>query len=336
MVIDHAFYMRLALGEAWKYQGLTYPNPAVGSLLLDGNGRIIAVEAHKKAGEPHAEVNTLKAAFLKLSDNPKLSSELEKLADSATIHDFLSAHHNGLFAESTLYVTLEPCAHHGKTPPCSQLIKNVGIKKVIIGSLDPNETAAGGRELLKASGIEVEHGISKEACEQLIEPFVLWQKKKFVFFKHAQTLNGTIDGGYISGNESLDHVHALRDRTDLLVIGGETVRTDRPTLDARRVDGKAPDVLIYSRSKDFDKTIPLFNVPGREVIIADDLDVMESYNFIMIEGGGAMFEAVKERFDWHLTLLSPKVRPGLPFAGSREERILHTRSVGEDTLIWLQ
>jgi len=334
MVIDHAFYMQLALNEAWKYQGLTYPNPAVGSLLLDGFGQIIAVESHKRAGEPHAEVNTLKAAFLALSADAVLKKTLASLTASSDIHDFLTKNHSGLFAQCTLYVTLEPCAHHGRTPPCSLLIKELGIKHVVIGSLDPNETAAGGKSLLEAAGVQVESGILKAACDQLIEPFIKWQEKNFVFFKHAQTLNGTIDGGYISAPETLDLVHALRDRIDLIVIGGETVRSDKPTLDARRIDGKAPDVLIYSRSKTFDKTIPLFDVPGRTVHIAETLDLVESYRFVMIEGGGRMYDAVKHRIDWHLTLLSPIIRSGLSFNGTKTEKTLHSLKMGEDLLIW--
>ncbi len=334
MVTDHAFYMQLALDEAWKYQGLTYPNPAVGSLLLDGHGRIVSIGAHQKAGEPHAEVNTLKAAFLTLCQDQKLNKKLQSLTASADIHEFLTGHHGKLFETCTLYVTLEPCAHHGKTPPCSLLIKSLGIKHVIIGSLDPNETAAGGKALLEASGAEVTHGVLKDACDRLIEPFVKWQEKNFVFFKHAQTLNGTIDGGYISGEATLDFVHELRDRTDLIVIGGNTVRIDRPTLDARRVDGKAPDVLIYSRNKDFDKSIPLFDIPGRKVMISDSLEAVDAYRFIMIEGGGAMFEAVKERIDWHLMLLSPLTRPGLPFGGESKKNILSFRELKGELLIW--
>jgi diaminohydroxyphosphoribosylaminopyrimidine deaminase/5-amino-6-(5-phosphoribosylamino)uracil reductase len=334
MVIDPAFYMHLALDAAWRYQGLTYPNPAVGALLLDGGGRILAIEAHQKAGGPHAEVLALKTGFLQLCDNPALCQTLAKLEASHQIHDFLLAHHAGLFKACTLYVTLEPCFHHGKTPPCSRLIAGVGIREIGIGSLDPNAEAAGGAAFLAEKGVAVTTGIAQEACDALLEPFRRWQMGRFVFFKHAQRLNGTIDGGYISADATLDFVHALRERCDLIVIGGNTVRTDRPTLDARRVGGRAPDVLIYSEAKAFDQTIPLFSVPGRRVFVESSLERMNAYRFVMVEGGGAMYEAVKAKIDWHLCLLSFRLGGQIGFAATGSQRRLHTRPLAEDLLIW--
>lgn len=337
MVIDHDFYMKLALEEAWKYQGLTYPNPAVGSLLLDQYGSVVSVEAHKKAGDPHAEVKTLKAAFLKLCTDSELTETLKNLTDSHTIHDFLTTHHNNLFSECTLYVTLEPCCHYGKTPPCAYLVAVLGIKTVMIGCMDPNHEAAGGKAYLEASGTRVISGVMAEACSELLEPFILWKKRQFVFFKHAQTLNGVIDGGYISSSETLRHVHALRDKIGLLVIGGNTVRVDRPTLDARLTGGRAPDILIYSRQNSFDLSIPLFGVAGRKVFISDTLEKIGEYDYVMIEGGSGMYEAAQGWIDWHLTLLSPVMRKGLIFSpekAEKKEQILFSQKVGNDLLIW--
>jgi len=334
MVIDHAFYMNLALNEAWKYQGLTYPNPAVGALLLDGNGSILSIGAHQKAGGPHAEVHVLKEGFLKLSDDTALCAELLSLTTSHAIHDFLQKNHHKLFHNSILYVTLEPCSHQGKTPPCSTLIAAVGIREVVIGSMDTNAEAAGGAAYLATQGTVVSTGICREQCDALIEPFRLWQKERFVFFKHAQRLNGSIDGGYISGESALDLVHGLRDCIDLIVIGGDTVRSDRPTLDARRTGGRAPDVLIYSRETDFDRTIPLFEVSSREVFIESSLDRIKQYRFVMIEGGGAMYNAVRQEINWHLTLISSSLQKGLAFDASGRERMLHTRRLGDDLMVW--
>lgn len=326
--------MGLALDEAWKYQGLTYPNPAVGALFLDRNGAIRSVAAHKEAGGPHAEVLCLKEAFLSLSKDEALNQWLSAQDASVQIHDFLRKHHNGLFSGGTLYVTLEPCSHYGKTPPCAELVSVLGLKTVVIGHRDPVPGHGGGCALLEEAGVETVTGVLEKECAALLEPFLLWNESRFVFFKHAQTLNGSIDGGYITCDESLDHVHALRNKTDLLVIGGNTVRLDRPTLDARRVDGKAPDVLILSKKGNFDRTIPLFNVPDRKVFVEDTLDRMAEYNFIMIEGGGGTLEAVAPAVRWHLAYLAPRFREGTPIAGERELERLNVSPSGKDLKMW--
>lgn len=334
MVIDERYYMSLALREAWKYQGATYPNPAVGALILDSNGRIVSLEAHRKAGLPHAEVEALKSAFLKLNTDSVLNNRLSGLEDSTQIHQFLEENHNFMFTQCTMYVTLEPCAHYGKTPPCASLLSVLGIKKVFIGSTDFSDEAGGGEKILKSANVEVHTGVLKEECDVLLEPFRLWSRKNFIFFKHAQSINGTIDGGYLSSDKTLDFVHELRDKIDLIVVGGSTVRTDRPVLDARRVGGRAPDVLIYSKQKDFDMDIPLFKVKGRNVHISDTLDMLNSYRFVMIEGGGSMFEAVKDIADWHLLLIADKHKTGLGFKAQCEEKILHIEPTGSDMKVW--
>jgi len=334
MVIDDNYYMKLALKEAWKYQLITYPNPSVGALLLDKNGRILSVEAHKKAGFPHAEVEALKSAFLKVSADNALNKRLNELENSSEIHKFLIENHNSMFEECAMYVTLEPCKHYGKTPPCASLLSELGLKKIFIGSSDPSDEAGGGEKIIKSANIDVVAGILKEECDLLLEPFKLWSRKNFIFFKHAQSIGGTIDGGYISSDETLDFVHRLRDKIDLIAVGGNTVRTDRPTLDARRAGGRAPDVLIYSKTKNFDADIPLFSVKNRNVYIENDLEILDKYRFVMIEGGGNMFEAVKDKVDWHLILLSGKCKIGITFNVQCKEKILHTEAIGSDMLIW--
>ena len=268
MVIDDKFYMSLALAEAWRYQGLTYPNPAVGCIVVGEHGEILAVEAHHKAGEPHAEVNALKQAYYKLTQD----SYILALEDSADIHTHLLSNHNDIFKTAKLYTTLEPCTHYGKTPSCAILISELGISEVYVGSRDKTKNAGGGIMRLQMNDVMVYSELLEKKCDELLTPFNLWQKKNFVFFKWAQRLDGTSGDGVISSEESRKNVHAMRDVCDLLVIGGGTVRKDRPTLDARLVDGKAPDILIYSREKEFDKTIPLFNVEGREVFIESDFE----------------------------------------------------------------
>ncbi|NOX16347.1 MAG: riboflavin biosynthesis protein RibD, partial [Epsilonproteobacteria bacterium] len=144
--------MEIAVKEAWKYQGLTYPNPAVGALISDDFGSILSCKAHVKARNPHGEVEVIKDAFIKLTNDKNLIL----LTDSADIHKYLLKNHNNIFNNYTLYVTLEPCNHYGKTPPCSHLIKELGFKKVIIGTLDLNKKASGGAEFLSNNAIQVE------------------------------------------------------------------------------------------------------------------------------------------------------------------------------------
>jgi diaminohydroxyphosphoribosylaminopyrimidine deaminase/5-amino-6-(5-phosphoribosylamino)uracil reductase len=158
-----------------------------------------------------------------------------------------------------------------------------------------------------------------------------------VTYKWAQRLDGTVDGGTISCEASRVHVHAMRDVSDLIVIGGETVRTDRPTLDARLVDGRACDVLIYSRRKIFDQSIPLFNVSGRNVYIEDTLERVNAYQNILIEGGPAMFEATKEVVDSYLCFVAPKSGGTIRFTNSKEDfRILHSQTSGSDLMLWME
>ncbi len=132
----------------------------------------------------------------------------------------------------------------------------------------------------------------------------------FVFYKMAQTLNGSIDG-QISSNQARAYVHALRDKADLMLIGGNTVRIDKPTLDARFIAGRAPNIMIYSKNKVFDNNIPLFKIPNREVTISDDLFKLLDYKLVMVEGTYNLLEILKERLDYIVLLISPKIRKGL-------------------------
>lgn len=332
MVIDENFYMRLALDEAWKYQGLTYPNPAVGCVVLSERGEILAVEAHKKAGLPHAEVEALKSAYHTLSGNDKIL----ELSESSQIHNYLLQNHNNCFSGATIYTTLEPCSHIGKTPSCATLISKLNIKKLIVGSLDSNEVASGGNKIVQDSGVEIKHGVMQKECDALLLPFKLWQKDRFVFFKWAQRLNGTTDEGVISSLKSRTKVHAMRDVCDLLVIGGNSVRVDRPTLDARLVDGKAPDILILSKNLEFDKTIPLFSVENREVIISDNFDKLKNYKNIMIEGGDVMFGLSKEIVDYNLTFISSQFGGKNSFIGSEKFEILNLLQDAQDIIMWIK
>lgn len=330
--MNDAFFMRLAIDEAWRYQLLTYPNPAVGCVVVK-NGEILAVEAHKKAGEPHAEVLACKEAFLRLFAGSDRAKELEAVQDSALIHDFLLKYHGGVFEECEIFVTLEPCNHQGRTPPCAKLLAELKPKRVVVGSLDGGEKSGGGAQFLRSNNIYTENGICETECDTLLQPFRKWQSGSFVVFKMAMTLGGAVSGGTISCEESRKWVHALRDRLDLLVIGGNTVRIDRPTLDARLIGGRSPDILIISKEKEFDRSIPLFGVDGREVAVTDSFERLNSCGFAMIEGGYGMLESVKNRVDWYVFFVSSKLNGDGGRADMNLE-FLHHGSSGTDVMIW--
>jgi diaminohydroxyphosphoribosylaminopyrimidine deaminase/5-amino-6-(5-phosphoribosylamino)uracil reductase len=329
--VHHA--MKLALAAAWDYQLLTFPNPAVGAACISENGTILSVGAHKIAGGPHAEVYALRDAYTVLSGDASIANS----DDSHQIHEYLRIHHNNLFKTLSMAVTLEPCSHSGKTPSCALLVRDLGIKTIYISCKDPNPIASGGGEVVRASGAECVFGIMEAEGRKLLKPFLKWQQNPFVFFKWAQRLDGTIDNGTISSAASRTHMHALRDKCDLIVIGGSTVRHDRPTLDARLVDGKAPDVLIYSREEEFDRTIPLFNIPNRQVFIASNLEEMYKYQLVMIEGGAGMFEASRDVCDWYLSYIAPKIGGGTQSLGTIQEdfEVLHAK-ITDNIILWMK
>ena len=332
MKIDDNFYMKLAIDEAWKYQLLTYPNPAVGCVVVK-NGEILSIEAHKEAGQAHAEVNALKAAYLKKYPNDVLKIKTK----SHDIHEYLIKNHNGFFEDCEVYVTLEPCNHVGKTPSCANLLKELKLKKVVIGHEDINKEASGGIETLESSNIEVSLDCMRKEAYDLLYPFIKWTSGTFIFYKMAQTLNGSIDG-QISGNQAKAYVHSLRDKIDLMLIGGNTVRVDKPTLDARFIAGRAPNVMIYSKNKIFDKKIPLFHVPNREVIISDDLFKLLDYKFVMVEGVYNLMDILKERLDFIILIVSPKIRKGLNALNDIDINfeIVHENYIGEEKIIYLR
>lgn len=282
------FYMNLAINEAWKYQFLTYPNPAVGCLIMDKNGQILSIKAHEEAGKAHAELNAVCEALRGLNTDLNLPNE-PNLA-----YEILCKHYKNALKDATAFVSLEPCTHFGKTPPCARLLSELGFKKVFISVADESKIAGGGAEFLRKNGVEVEFICEKEG-QKLLKPFLKWQKGSFKLFKLALSLNGSSFGKIISSEKSRIYAHKIRSKIDLLVIGGKTVREDKPTLDARLVNGKAPDVCILSRQNlsEFDKNIALFSVPNRQIYS----QIPKEAKFLMFEGGNAFLNAFKDEMD---------------------------------------
>ena len=324
------FYMQLALNKAWQFQGLTYPNPAVGAVVTL-HGEILAIEAHQKAGTSHAEVLALISAYEALSKNP-INFDPK---DASKAHAFLLGLPSNFFSKCNIYVTLEPCSHEGKTPSCANLLKSLELMNVFIGIKDTIDGHSGGASSLK----NVTIGILENECSVLLEPFFIWQKRAFVLFKLAQTSNGRIatnlNDGYLSSKSSLTHVHKLRAVCDSLLIGGNTVRVDRPTLDCRFVDADAPNILIYSKEDNFDRSISLFSIDKREVNIVGDLDFLEKPSFILVEGGEGMLSVLKEKIDWLLIYQTPKLSANtLTYNTTMNLTFLHTEKKDVDMMIW--
>ncbi|WP_088102302.1 bifunctional diaminohydroxyphosphoribosylaminopyrimidine deaminase/5-amino-6-(5-phosphoribosylamino)uracil reductase RibD [Halalkalibacter urbisdiaboli] len=217
-------YMRLALQLAEGTRGQTSPNPMVGSVVVK-DGQIVGMGAHLKAGEGHAEVQALKMA-----------------GDKAY--------------GATIYVTLEPCSHYGKTPPCADLIIERGLKRVVIAMVDPNPAVAGkGVEKLRKAGIKVKIGVCEQESRDLNQVFFHYikTKKPFVTLKSATTLDGktaTVTGKskWITGPPSREDVHHYRHTHDAILVGSGTVIADNPSLTTRLPNGgKNPVRVILDR-----------------------------------------------------------------------------------------
>jgi diaminohydroxyphosphoribosylaminopyrimidine deaminase/5-amino-6-(5-phosphoribosylamino)uracil reductase len=217
MTVDPEKCMERALELAEMGRGFTSPNPLVGAVIVN-NGRVIAEGYHRHFGNAHAEVEALKAA--------------------------------GAAAKgSIMYITLEPCCHQGKTPPCTRAIREAGISKVVMAMEDPNPLVAGkGRKELEDAGIIVESGLMKEHAEKLNEWFVKFATTRIPFFvaKAAMTLDGKIatregDSRWITGEEARHYVHWLRSGVDAVMVGSGTAGTDDPMLTTRMPDGSGRD-----------------------------------------------------------------------------------------------
>lgn len=218
--VNHEHWMRHALDLALRGTGHVSPNPRVGCVIVH-NGVLLAEGWHASFGGPHAEVHALSS----LPSPP---------------------------SDALLYVTLEPCSHHGKTPPCVNAIIASGIKTVIVGTIDPNPMVAGkGIEILREHGILVEVGVLHEECQWVNRAFATFIRtgRPYVLVKIAQSLDGKIaaqDGAskWITGVESRTAVHTLRSEADAILTGIGTVRADDPELTVRLVDGRSPARFI--------------------------------------------------------------------------------------------
>ena len=241
-------YMQRALELALQAEGNTSPNPMVGCVIVDAEGNIVGEGYHHKAGEPHAEVNAL--------------AEAKQMAQGATA-----------------YVTLEPCAHYGRTGPCCVALARAGIGKVVVACLDPNPKVAGqGLEYLRLQGIEVVTGVCEKEAKRLNERFFTWitKQRPFITLKYAMTLDGKIatatgDSKWITGEEARTFAHRLRKQHDAVLVGIGTVLEDDPELTTRLVRGKNPVRVVLDSSLKISLMAAVLN-PLADTIIFTGLD----------------------------------------------------------------
>lgn len=234
--MDDELYMRQALALACMAEGETSPNPMVGAIVVSAEGEVVGEGYHHKAGEAHAEINALKDA--------------KKLARGGTI-----------------YVTLEPCSHFGRTGPCCEAIIAAGLKRVVAAIEDPNPKVAGnGFKRLRDAGIEVTVGVCEEEARLLNEKFFHWitTGRPFVSMKYAMTLDGKIatrtgDSKWITGEDARAYAHYLRKSHDCILVGKNTILADDSELTTRLVEGKDPVRVVLDTNCEIPLTAKVFD-----------------------------------------------------------------------------
>lgn len=276
--MTHEIYMQRCLELAKKGLGTTYPNPVVGCVIVH-DGQIIGEGFHAKSGENHAEINAINAVENK-----------------------------DLIREATIYVSLEPCSHFGKTPPCANKIIELGFKKVVIGTLDFHEKVNGkGKDLLEKAGIEVISGVLEKECQELNKRFFTFHQKKrpYIILKWAQSGDGFLDRDYkqtqIGNSLTKQFVHQLRNEEHAILIGTKTALSDNASLTTREIVGRNPVRIVI----DFDLKIPkYFNIYNNEAktLVFNTTKNIERKNihFIKIARDNFMETLMQKLFEYQI------------------------------------
>jgi len=266
--MEHEFYMQRCLELAIIGSGNVSPNPMVGCVIVHEN-QIIGEGYHQEIGKAHAEVNAIK-------------NVIETYGDRAT----------ELLKNAIAYVSLEPCAHFGKTPPCADLLIKHQIKKVVIGNTDPFESVNGkGIEKLKNAGIEVVSGVLDEQCKALNKRFFtrINQHRPYFILKWAQTADGFFAPSdqlqqWISGSEAKILTHQWRSEEDAILVGKNTVLIDNPQLNTREVVGKNPIRLVIDKNLEIPNPYHIYNNEARTIIFNEvKTDVIENTHLVQME-----------------------------------------------------
>lgn len=270
VTLGHDAAMQLALERAEKVKGATYPNPPVGAVIVDRNGQVVGVGGTQPTGGPHAEVVALRRA-------------------------------GGLAAGGTAVVTLEPCNHHGKTPPCTDALLDSGVAEVVYAVADPNPIAAGGTDRLTAAGVRVISGVQADAVAA--GPLREWLHKQrtgspHVTWKYAASIDGrsaAADGSsqWITSEAARADVHRRRAAADAIVVGTGTVLADDPALTARLPDGSLADrqpLRVVVGEREISSEAKVLNDDSHTMVIrthdpAEVLKALSDRTDVLIEGG---------------------------------------------------
>ncbi|TBR59545.1 bifunctional diaminohydroxyphosphoribosylaminopyrimidine deaminase/5-amino-6-(5-phosphoribosylamino)uracil reductase RibD [Mastigocladus laminosus UU774] len=258
--------MRRCLELAQRALGCTSPNPMVGAVIVK-DGEIIGEGFHPRAGEPHAEVFALKAA-------------------GANAHG------------ATIYVSLEPCNHYGRTPPCSEALIAAGVAKVVVGMVDPNPLVGGGGiAKLRAAGIEVIVGVEEEACRRLNEGFIhrILYKRPLGILKYAMTLDGKIatstgHSAWVTNQEARSLVHQFRAACDAVIVGGNTVRLDNPRLTSHRQGAHNPLRIVMSRTLNLPAQAHLWQTEEAPTLVLTDVGANAVSKEMLLKQGVEVIE----------------------------------------------
>ena len=254
-------WMRRSIQLALLAEGRTSPNPLVGAIVLDSDGRLVGEGFHSGAGNAHAEIEALNQAGEKSIDG-------------------------------TIVVTLEPCCHHGLTPPCTEALLTSGIKRVVVGMVDPDPRVSGnGISRLKDSGLEVIEGVLTKECEWINREFIFRVKKgrPWGILKWAMSLDGRIGlpngrSKWITNESSRDSVHQIRSKCDAVIVGGGTVRFDNPLLTCRGKLNCDPLRVVFSRSLDLPVSAKLWDTKIAKTLIAYGPEGDESFFSFLPDG----------------------------------------------------
>ena len=269
------FYIKRCIELAKKATGKTYPNPLVGSVIVH-NGKIIGEGFHQKAGENHAEINAINSV-----ENPEL------------------------LPESTIYVSLEPCAHFGKTPPCSLKIKEIGFKKVVIGAMDSHDKVNGkGKKILMDAGIETISGILEDECRELNKRFFTYHEKKrpYIILKWAESNDGFIDKDFkptkISNELASQFVHQIRSEEHAILVGTQTALNDNPSLTTRLIEGRNPVRILIDFELKVPRDFKIYNYEAPTLVFNQEKDSEEeNIKFIKISKENFLEELMQKLYE---------------------------------------
>lgn len=258
--------MQRCLELARRALGRTAPNPLVGSVIIQ-DGQIVGEGFHPGAGQPHAEIFALRAA-----------------GDRAL--------------GATVYVNLEPCNHYGRTPPCSEALVAAGVKKVVVGMVDPDpRVSGGGIARLQAAGIEVLVGVEENDCRRLNEAFIhrILYHQPFGILKYAMTLDGKIattsgHSAWITNQVARKEVHQLRSACDAVIVGGNTLRQDNPQLTSRQAEAHSPLRVVMSRTLDLPESAHLWQTAEIPTLVLTQEGANPEFQQLLLKKGVEVVE----------------------------------------------